>query len=64
MLVTLLSLKCLYDGSYFQVPWSRLGQDPVIVHLDRIFLLAEPATRVDGGSEDTLQEAKRNRIHV
>lgn len=25
-----------------QVPWNRLGKDPVIVLLDRIFILAEP----------------------
>lgn len=59
-----IKVKAGFLGSVkLKVPWSRLGQDPVIVHLDRIFLLAEPATRVDGGSEDTLQEAKRNRIH-
>ncbi|PHT58230.1 hypothetical protein CQW23_00593 [Capsicum baccatum] len=47
-----------------KVPWSRLGQDPVLVHLDRIFLLAEPATQVEGSTEDAVQEAKRNRIRV
>ena len=35
-----------------------------MVYLDRIFLLAEPATLVEGGSEDAVQEAKRNRIRV
>ncbi|RDY00759.1 hypothetical protein CR513_16023, partial [Mucuna pruriens] len=44
------------------VPWSRLGQDPVLVYLDRIFLLAEPATQVEGCSEDAVQEAKKSRI--
>lgn len=47
-----------------QVPWSRLGQDPVLVYLDRIFLLAEPATQVEGCSEDAVQEAKKIRIEV
>jgi vacuolar protein sorting-associated protein 13A/C len=47
-----------------QVPWSRLGQDPVLVHLDHIFLLAEPATHVEGSSEDSVQEVKKNRIRV
>uniref|UniRef100_A0A2C9U4Y6 Integrase catalytic domain-containing protein n=1 Tax=Manihot esculenta TaxID=3983 RepID=A0A2C9U4Y6_MANES len=46
----------------FQVPWSRLGQDPVLVYLDQIFLLAEPATQVEGRSEDAVQEAKRSRV--
>lgn len=48
----------------FKVPWSRLGQDPVLVYLDRIFLLAEPATQVEGCSEDAVQEAKKSRIQV
>lgn len=50
--------------SKFQVPWSRIGQDPVIVSLDRIFLLAEPATRVEGSTEDAVQEVKKTRIRV
>lgn len=47
-----------------QVPWSRLGQDPVIVYLDRIFLLAEPAMEVEGHSEDGIQEVKKTRVRV
>jgi hypothetical protein len=47
-----------------KVPWSRLGQDPVLVYLDRIFLLAEPATEVEGRSEDAVQEAKKSRVRV
>lgn len=47
-----------------KVPWSRLGQDPVLVYLDRIFLLAEPATQVEGFSEDAVQEAKKSLIQV
>ncbi|GFS29231.1 pleckstrin homology (PH) domain-containing protein [Actinidia rufa] len=42
-----------------EVPWSRLGQDPVLVSLDCIFLLAKPATQVQGCSEDTIQEVKK-----
>ncbi|GFS43236.1 pleckstrin homology (PH) domain-containing protein [Actinidia rufa] len=45
-----------------EVPWSRLGQDPVLVSLDRIFLLAKPATQVQGCSEDTIQEVKKSQI--
>ena len=52
------------DTFRFQVPWSRLGQDPVLVYLDRIFLLAEPATQVDGLTEDVVQEAKKSRVRV
>lgn len=47
-----------------QVPWSRLGQDPVLVYLDQIFLLAEPETQVEGRSEDVVQEAKKRRVKV
>ncbi|KAK4262505.1 hypothetical protein QN277_028058 [Acacia crassicarpa] len=56
-------VKAGFLGSVkLKVPWSRLGQDPVLVYLDRIFLLAEPATQVEGSSEDAVQEAKKNRI--
>ncbi|KAG9142716.1 hypothetical protein Leryth_005471 [Lithospermum erythrorhizon] len=56
-------VKAGFLGSVkLKVPWSRLGQDPVIVYLDQIFLLAEPATQVEGSSEDALQEAKKSRI--
>jgi len=40
------------------VPWSRLGQEPVIVELDRIFVLAEPSTNVQGSGADSVQEGK------
>ncbi|KAJ4846821.1 hypothetical protein Tsubulata_004613 [Turnera subulata] len=56
-------VKAGFLGSVrLKVPWSRLGQDPVLVHLDRIFLLAEPATQVEGRTEDAVQEAKKSRI--
>ncbi|XP_027361593.1 uncharacterized protein LOC113869468 [Abrus precatorius] len=56
-------VKAGFLGSVkLKVPWSRLGQDPVLVYLDRIFLLAEPATQVEGCSEDAVQEAKKSRI--
>ncbi|CAI9095544.1 OLC1v1031527C1 [Oldenlandia corymbosa var. corymbosa] len=58
-----IKVKAGFLGSVkLQVPWSRLGQDPVLVHLDRIFLLAEPSTQVEGSSEDAVQEVKRSRI--
>jgi vacuolar protein sorting-associated protein 13A/C len=38
-----ISVKAGFLGSItLKVPWSRLGQEPVIVLLDRIFLIAEP----------------------
>ncbi|KAL8101699.1 hypothetical protein AgCh_033550 [Apium graveolens] len=56
-------VKAGFLGSVkLKVPWSRIGQDPVIVSLDRIFLLAEPATRVEGSTEDAVQEVKKTRI--
>ncbi|XP_075505709.1 uncharacterized protein LOC142542773 isoform X1 [Primulina tabacum] len=56
-------VKAGFLGSVkLKVPWSRLGQEPVLVHLDRIFLLAEPATHVEGSSEDAIQDAKKTRI--
>ncbi|KAM5573225.1 hypothetical protein ABKV19_012985 [Rosa sericea] len=56
-------VKAGFLGSVkLKVPWSRLGQDPVLVSLDRIFLLAEPETQVEGSSEDAVQETKKNRV--
>jgi vacuolar protein sorting-associated protein 13A/C len=56
-------VKAGFLGSVkLKVPWSRLGQEPVLVYLDRIFILAEPATQVEGCSEDAVQEAKRSRV--
>ncbi|EOA17894.1 hypothetical protein CARUB_v10006303mg [Capsella rubella] len=56
-------VKAGFLGSVkLKVPWTRLGQEPVVVYLDRIFVLAEPATDVEGCSEDSIQEAKRNLI--
>lgn len=46
------------------MPWSRLGQEPVVVELDRIFVLAEPSTNVEGGDADSVQEAKNKRVRV
>ncbi|XP_048140983.1 uncharacterized protein LOC115736923 isoform X3 [Rhodamnia argentea] len=56
-------VKAGFLGSVkLKVPWSRLGQEPVLVSLDRIFLLAEPSTGVEGCSEDSIQEAKKSRV--
>ncbi|XP_073111690.1 uncharacterized protein [Elaeis guineensis] len=56
-------VKAGFLGSVkLKVPWSRLGQEPVLVYLDRILLLAEPATQVEGSSEDAIQEAKKIRV--
>ncbi|PNT67930.1 hypothetical protein BRADI_3g33740v3 [Brachypodium distachyon] len=56
-------VKAGFLGSVkLKVPWSRLGQEPVLVYLDRIFILAEPATNVEGCSEDAVQEVKRSRV--
>ncbi|XP_057872719.2 uncharacterized protein LOC131078906 isoform X2 [Cryptomeria japonica] len=56
-------VKAGFLGSVrLKVPWSRLGQEPVLVYLDRIFLLVEPATNVEGCTDDSVQEAKRSRV--
>lgn len=36
----------------------------MVVELDRIFILAEPATNVKGGDGDSVQEAKSRRVRV
>eukprot|EP00897_Mesotaenium_endlicherianum_P006912 jgi/Mesen1/6249/ME000323S05384 len=47
------------------VPWNRLGKEPVTVHLDRIFILAESATHEQPGDDETgdaLQAAKIRKV--
>ncbi|KAL7609935.1 hypothetical protein Lser_V15G10156 [Lactuca serriola] len=57
-------VKAGFLGSVkLKVPWSRIGQEPVLVYLDRIYLLAEPETQVEGHSEDAVQKTKKSRIH-
>lgn len=46
------------------MPWSKLGKEPVVVLLDRIFVLAEPQTNVEFSGDDTAQEDKRRKIKV
>lgn len=36
----------------------------MLVYLDHIFILAEPATQVEDLSEDAVQEAKKSRVMV
>ncbi|XP_047340404.1 uncharacterized protein LOC124943990 [Impatiens glandulifera] len=56
-------VKAGFLGSVkLKIPWSRLGKEPVVVSLDQIFLLAEPATQVEGSTEDAVQEIRKNRI--
>lgn len=58
-----IKVKAGFLGSVkLKIPWSRLGQEPVVVELDRIFILAEPATNVEGGESDSVQEAKNRRV--
>jgi len=58
-----IKVKAGFLGSVkLKVPWSRLGQEPVVVELDRIFILAEPSTNVEGGDADSVQEAKNSHV--
>ena len=41
-----------------QVPWSNLGGAPVVVEMDRIFLLACPNTEMQAPDEDIDQVPK------
>jgi hypothetical protein len=52
----------LTTGSYVQVPWSQLGQEPVIMELDHIFVLAEPATDMEGGDAGAVQDVKNAHV--
>ncbi|XP_024524741.1 uncharacterized protein LOC9654875 isoform X2 [Selaginella moellendorffii] len=54
-----IKVKAGFLGSVkLKVPWSRLGQEPVIVTLDRIFVLAEPSFKVEGADDDAVEEAR------
>ncbi|ERN06579.1 hypothetical protein AMTR_s00058p00142360 [Amborella trichopoda] len=56
-------VKAGFLGSVkIKVPWSMLGQEPVLVYLDHIFLTVEPATQVEGRTEDAAQDVKKNRV--
>eukprot|EP00850_Spirogloea_muscicola_P018627 SM000173S02996 [mRNA] locus=s173:28246:52241:- [translate_table: standard] len=61
-----ITVKAGFLGSVrLKVPWNRLGQDPVIVLLDRIFILAEPVTddfAYQGQTQEQRLEAKRRRL--
>lgn len=37
----------------FQVPWASLGRSPVLVELDRLYILAGP--KVDDGSDEVAE---------
>eukprot|EP01025_Chloroclados_australasicus_P001122 TRINITY_DN10334_c0_g1_i3.p2 TRINITY_DN10334_c0_g1~~TRINITY_DN10334_c0_g1_i3.p2 ORF type:complete len:160 (-),score=29.58 TRINITY_DN10334_c0_g1_i3:47-478(-) len=53
-----------------KVPWARLGREPVVVHIDRVFILAVPDfhPQVDQKiitkeeADKLMQEAKQQRI--
>ena len=30
-----------------QIPWAKLGREPVVVEIDRLYILAGPKTNVD-----------------
>ncbi|KAI5072395.1 hypothetical protein GOP47_0012501 [Adiantum capillus-veneris] len=56
-------VKAGFLGSVkLKVPWSKLGKEPVIVLLDRIFVLAEPQTNVEAKNDASMQEEKSRKI--
>ncbi|KAH7316123.1 hypothetical protein KP509_21G079300 [Ceratopteris richardii] len=58
-----IKVKAGFLGSVkLKVPWSKLGKEPVIVLLDRIFILAEPQTNVEPRDDKTVQEEKSCKI--
>lgn len=63
-----ITVKAGFLGSVrLKVPWNRLGKDPVIVLIDRIFILAEPVSEelILKGDDETVEsraEAKRATI--
>lgn len=59
--------QILMRVSLLQVPWNRLGKEPVVVLLDRIFILAEPLVEAYSGGDDDEEkkrDAKRRRVEV
>ncbi len=45
-----------------QVRWSQLGQKPVIMEFDHIFILAKPAIDIEGGDADVVQDVKNAHV--
>lgn len=35
-------IPCFHTSTSAQVPWARLGQEPVVAEFDRLYILAEP----------------------
>ena len=61
MSVSISLIETFYSS---KVPWSKLGSEPVIVLLDRIFVLAEPPTDIEYSGDIKIQESKRQKIKV
>ena len=40
------------------MPWRKLGKDPLIIHVDRIFLVVGPKAAAPGYNEENLILAK------
>ncbi|CAM6102066.1 unnamed protein product [Calypogeia fissa] len=61
-----ITVKAGFLGSVtLKVPWNRLGKEPVIVLLDRIFVLAEPLTEessIKREDKESWLESKRRRV--
>eukprot|EP01018_Ginkgo_biloba_P025446 Gb_15429 [translate_table: standard] len=61
-----ITVKAGFLGSVtLQVPWKSLGKEPVIVLIDRVFVLAEPAQDEHSFTEEdkeNLLETKRHQI--
>ncbi|PTQ34792.1 hypothetical protein MARPO_0076s0036 [Marchantia polymorpha] len=61
-----ITVKAGFLGSVtLKVPWNRLGKEPVIVLLDRIFVLAEPLQDESSSKREDKEswlESKRRRI--
>jgi vacuolar protein sorting-associated protein 13A/C len=48
-----------------RIPWSQLGTEPIVVVLDRVFVVVEPKYQWDeAGKEASAQAIKRSKVIV
>ncbi|GJP54206.1 hypothetical protein CLOM_g13301 [Closterium sp. NIES-68] len=60
-----ISVKAGFIGSVnLKVPWSRLGVEPVVLLLDRVFILAQPSAAPTTASHQSAEEEEQQRLEA
>ncbi|CAI5996531.1 unnamed protein product [Closterium sp. NIES-64] len=60
-----IAVKAGFIGSVnLKVPWSRLGVEPVVLLLDRVFILAHPSSAPASSSHQSAEEEEEQRLEA